>query len=121
MDENKENVGAPKESVKDSFEQHRAGIQTLFGKLIELIMDSARTRKDVADLIVSVGSWAGMAFATLILMVEGNDQRKADIVAERIARSLQTDIKNNVRAIRAMKKKAEGKEESSIIVPDHLR
>lgn len=86
---------------------NKVAIQTLFQKLTELLLSSAKTRVDVTDSIVMVGNWVAIVFASLIVMLEGNDTHKASSSIDRITSALNVEAKKHVTMIRGIKKKAE--------------
>ena len=97
------------EQPKDSFNEVEIQIKTLFSKLTELIVSSCKTRKDVANMIVVVGNWVGVMFATLVVTAEGNDHQRSSLLIARIVNVMQMEIKKHTMMIRGMLSKSEEK------------
>lgn len=107
-----------KEKPKDLFPEREAQMKTLFQKLTEIILGSARTRKDGADLLVAVSNWAALMIATIIVVLEGNKGRAMHMV-DRVTGAMNAEIKRHVVMISGLQNKAKGKEESRIITRDN--
>lgn len=90
-------------------------IQTLFGRLTELIMSTCISREGVANSMVMVGRWASVIFASLIIMIAEN-KNQSDIKADQITLALNKEIKRHMIMLRGMKKDVK-KGESRIILP----
>lgn len=88
-------------------------IKTLFSRLTELVMSTCVSRRGVADALVAVGNWAGVIFASLIVMVE-DKSTESNIRADQITNALNREIKKHIVILRGIKK---NKEKSRIIVP----
>ena len=105
------------EELKDKYKDHEVQIKTLFAKLTELILQSIATRKDGVQMIVAVGKWAALTFASIVVMLE-KDPKTSFVVIDKFTGSLNQEIKGHATMIRGMKNAASGKEKSRIIIPD---
>lgn len=103
-----------------SEENKTAPIKALFSKLTEMIIGSCRSGKDMADMLVIVGSWASILFATLIVMLTEQKEESAFDIADRVTNSLNHEIKKHIVMIRGIAKNAKVKEEKRIITRDDI-
>ena len=98
------------------FNESKIAIQTLFKKLTELILIAGKTRADINNLAVAVGNWAAVVFASLVVMIEGEDQTRAFKTIDKITDALNSETKKHLIMIRGLKKKVQGAADQPTIV-----